>query len=250
MNIRSTVIKLSILFCVAGIRYKAVSQPTNTQLAASLAAVQQQYNSSFAVNPQLYNGPEYVDYAKRYKRSVGHQFFLSSEKQSGSLYYNDHLFTGLSMLYDVVLGQLVLQHATSPLYLKIINENVRHFTIADHRFIRLVADSSASSLIQTGYYEVLVDTTLKLLAKRAKKAEKKIEQDDINIGFQPADKLFIRKGGVDYAINKNRSIVQLFADHGKEVQKYIQDNRLRFKKKQLEANIVQLTRYYAGLLAR
>ncbi|OUJ71634.1 hypothetical protein [Hymenobacter crusticola] len=249
MKIRITVIQLFVLFSVLGLGYPAWSQTTDIPLAASLDALQQQYNSSLAVNPQLYNGPEYVDYAKRYTTTVGHQFFLSPDKHSGSVYYNNHYFAGLQLRYDVVLSQLLIQHATSPFTLKLINENLWQFTIDGHRFTRLVADSSAASL-PTGFYEVLVDSsTVQLLAKRAKQLEEKIAQGEIQAEFRPIDKLFVRKAGVYYLVNKKRSVTQLFADHSKEVQKYIQDHKLRFKKAQRETDIVLLTRYYAGLLA-
>jgi len=245
-----TITFFTLLISALSATHQVLGQTTDTPLAASLLAAQQQYTRTFAVHPQLYNGPEYIDYAKRYKVQNGHQFFLSPDKQEGNIYYNDHAFTGLQLQYDIVLEQLMLQHSSSPLTFRLINENVRNFTIDGHRFVRLMADSTKSPLIQTGYYEVLVDSTVQLLAKRVKQMSEKIEQGVIEVEFLPADKLFIRKADGYYAISKKRSVTQLFADHGKEVQKYIQDHKLRFKKASREADIVQLTRYYAGLRAR
>jgi len=248
MKVYSTVLGLFTVGGMLVFSHRAWGQAVPSQLTSSLATAQKQYKDAFPVDPQLYNGPEYLDYAKRYKVQTGHQFFLTSDKQNGSVYYNDHYFTGLQLLYDVVYDQIVLQHATSPLSLKLVNENVRDFTIAGHRFVRLVTDSTASPLIRTGFYEVLVDSTIQLIAKRAKQIEEKVEQNNVNAIFTPIDKLFIRKAGVYYAVSKKRPLLRLFADHSKEVQKYIQDNKLKFKKARREDTIIRLTRYYAGLV--
>ncbi|WP_324673142.1 hypothetical protein [Hymenobacter sp. GOD-10R] len=247
MKIRRTAIRLLLFLITLILAYPTDAQSVITPLAAASNNVQQKDQRTVDASPQLYNGPEYIDYAQRYQVRNGHQFFLLPDKQPGSVYYNDHSFAGLSMQYDVVLGQLVLQHVTSPLSLHLINEHVRSFTLAGHHFIRLVTDSSASAVVQTGYYEVLVDSTVQLLAKRVKQLHEKINQNRIEAEFLPTDKLFIRKAGVYYSVNKKRSVTQVFSDRSKEVQKYIQDNKLKFKKARREADIVQLTRYYAGL---
>ena len=110
-----------------------------------MAVLDKQYTQGFAAHPQLYNGPEYVDYAKPYHARVGHQYFLTDEKQPGSIYYNNHHFSDLLLAYDVVFDQVVIQHVTSPLTLRFLDKDVRYFTINQHRFIRLEADSTAAS---------------------------------------------------------------------------------------------------------
>ena len=218
-------------------------------VSSSVSQLEQRYAESFFGHPELYNGPEYINYARPYFRRTGHQFFLSTEPQSGSVYYSGHHFTGQKLLYDVVRDQVVLEHATSPLNLSLINQNVRYFFIGNHHFTRLVADSLTQGLPGTGFYEVLVDSTVQLLAKRSKRMQERVEQGHVNVEFIAGDKLFIRKAGVYYGVRKKRSVTRLFADHSKQVQQYIQDNKLRFKKKgRREADIVQLTRYYNGLL--
>lgn len=216
-------------------------------LTAAVAAAQQQYTTAFAGHPQLFSGPEYVDYAKRYHFQEGHQFFLLPEKQTGSVYYNEHYFTNLKLSYDEVFDQVLISPPGSPLTLRLINENVRYFTINDHHFIRLVADSAANKVIRTGFFEVLLDSTVQVLAKRSKRMQERIVHPDVNVEFTAADKLFIRKGDQYYVVASKSSVLHLFADRSREVQKYIQEHKLRFKKDQREAAIVQITSYYCSL---
>ncbi|HEX8348729.1 MAG TPA: hypothetical protein VF598_02090 [Hymenobacter sp.] len=250
MKTPSTITRIIVLLGMLVLSRQALSQTAaaEAQLASAVDLVRKQYKNSFIAHPQLFNGPEYRDYAQRYQKCVGHQFFLSSDKQSGSVYYNDYHFTDVKLLYDVVLDQIVLQHATSPLYFKLINDNVQNFFVGKHYFTRLIADSSATGLTRTGFYEVLVDNSVvQLLARREKQMQEKLEQQTITLEFLTADKLFIKKAGVYYPANKKRSVTRLFADRSKEVQKYIQDNKLKFKKDRRETDIVQLTRYYGSL---
>jgi len=217
-------------------------------VSSSVSQLEQQYAEAFFGHPELYSGPEYFNYARPYFKRTGHQFFLSTELQNGSVYYNGHHFTGQKLLYDVVRDQVVLEHATSPLTLSLINHNVRYFFVGNHHFTRLVADSLTTGLPGTGYYEVLVDSTVQLLAKRSKRMQEKVDQGHVNAEFISTDRLFIRKAGVYYGVRKKSSVTRLFTDHSRQVQQYIQDNKLRFKKEGREADIVQLTRYYNTLL--
>lgn len=224
-----------------------VGPDTSRLVSASVAVLEKQYAQAFETHPQLYNGPEYVDYAKRYHIRIGHQYFLSDKKQPGTVYYNQHYFSNLLLSYDVVFDQLVIQHATSPFTLRFLDKNVRAFTIGQHRFIRVEADSTAATAFRTGYYEVLVDSTIQLLAKRAKRKQEKVNQRYVDIEFTGIDKLFLKKDGTYHPVSKKRSITRLFADRSKDVQKYIQDNKLKFRKSTREDDIVRLTRFYAGL---
>ncbi|MBF9235855.1 hypothetical protein I2I05_00455 [Hymenobacter sp. BT683] len=232
----------------------ALSLPTwgqqslgDARLAASVAAAQKQYTDSFAGSPKLYNGPEYVDYAKRYHAQIGHQFFSAPDRQPGSVEYNNQVFNNLRLNYDVVLDQVVLQHPTSPLTMRLINEQMRAFTLNDHQFVRLVADSASRNVIRTGYYEVLVDSQVQLLAKRAKRQQEQIIDGKIDVAYFDIDELFIKKGGVYHLIRNKSSVVRLLADRNKEIQRYIQEHKLNFNKKQREAATVELLRYYSSL---
>ncbi|MFC6222246.1 hypothetical protein ACFP2F_03245 [Hymenobacter artigasi] len=224
-------------------------RPAPEPLAAAVEAAKARYNRSFVGSPQLYNGPEYVDYSLRYHARTGHQFFATPEKMPGSVYYNDHFFPDLRLAYDVVLDQVIIQQPTSPLNLRFLNEQVRYFTLDNHRFIRLEADSSKGRVISPGYYEMLVDDShLQLLAKRAKKLQEVPAQGFLNVEFTAVDKFYLKKEGVYSPINGKGAILRSFADHRKEVQQYIKTKNLRFGKSDYDASVGELARYYVSLL--
>ncbi|WP_210514301.1 hypothetical protein [Hymenobacter terricola] len=242
----------AVLFCLLALSPSAFSQLAAPEADVSVAVVaaQQQYGRSFNGLPQLFNGPEYADYAKNYRERNGFQFFMWPEKQLGSVDYNGYTFPGVRLAYDVVLDQVVLSPANSPLALRLINERVRAFSIADHRFVRLVADRSTSNVIGTGFYELLLDSTVQVVAKRAKRLQEHIVQQYIAVEFVPNDRLFIKKEGRYYPVASKSSALHLLADRSKEMQKYLQERKLKFNKAKREASIVQLATYYCSLPPR
>lgn len=242
----------AVFWSVLGLSKPAFSQLAAPEvgLAASIAAAQQQYAAAFAAHPQLYNGPEYFNYAKRYHAQEGHQFFFSPTMQPGSIHYNDHEFGELQLAYDIVLDQVVLAQPYSSLTLRLINEQVRSFTLTNHRFVRLVADSSSRKVIRTGFYEVLLDSTVGVLARREKRMQEHVGRPFINVQFTSTTRLFIRKAGRYYAVASKSSVLHLFPDRSKDLQKYMQEHKLKFNKAQREAAIIELTSYYCSLAAR
>jgi hypothetical protein len=222
----------------------------DTQLAASVARAQQQYAASFVGHPQLFSGPEYLDYSRRYHDRVGTQFYPTQNQQPGTIVYNDHYFADFSLVYDAVLDQVVLSPPDSPLMLRLVNENVRNFSIGDHRFIRLVADSLTGTTIRTGFYEVLADGNVQVLARRSKRIQEHLNQRNIDVEFTTTDKLFIKKGGLYYPANRKGAALRPFADHNKEMLAYIKAQKLSFKRSQFEPSVVKLAEYYSSLATR
>jgi hypothetical protein len=222
----------------------------DTSLSAALTHARELYLRSFTGLPQLINGPEYVDYAKPYHARIDHQFFPSPEKQPGSVYYNDHHFTGLLLAYDVVLDKVLISPPNSPLTLRLVDEKVRYFYLKENHFVRLVADEAKGEGIRTGFYELLVDSTVQVVAKRAKRLKEHIIQKDIDVEFIKADKLFLKKDNKYYPITKKASIIRLFSDRDKEIQAYLREQKLSFKKAQFESAVVRLAKYYCSLPPR
>ncbi|RIY10011.1 hypothetical protein D0T11_10710 [Hymenobacter rubripertinctus] len=217
--------------------------------AADTSTVLRLYDDAFGAHSQLYNGPEYVEYAKQGSRQIGHPFFLIPEVQPGTVHYNGHLFQQTRLKYDALLDQVVLAQNTSPLLVRLVDEKLTYFTINNHYFIRILADSSAKNTLATGYYEVLLrDKPISVLARRAKKIQKNIANQTVIIEYLADEKLFARKDGRYYPIRSKRSVYNLFKDHISEVRIYMRKNKLKLKKKSFESDFLALSNFYNSLL--
>ena len=236
----------TLIHCLPACSQTVVSTP---ELDASIALQQQHYITALSNSPTLYNGPEYINYALRYNTRTSHQFFTWPEKQPGSVNYNGQYFTNLLLAYDIVFDQLVLPFPDSPFMLRLLKENVSNFTINEHHFVRLWADSVKGSPITTGYYEVLNSGKAQALAKHTKRLQEQIRQTKLEADFPESSKLFLTKGGVYYSISSKKDILRVFSDHEKEMQAYIQNRKIKFKKSQLKTILLELTLKYNTLVS-
>ncbi|MET4107434.1 hypothetical protein [Hymenobacter sp. UYP22] len=234
----------SFIHCLAGFSQSASS---TVELEPDTTALQQQYDIIFANSSQLYNGPEYADYSLRFNTRIGHQFYMWSDKQLGTIVYNKQYYSGLLLAYDIVLDQVVLSFPNSPFRLRAVNENVDEFTINNHHFIRVVADSITEKTLSTGYYELLTSGSAQALAKRSKHMQKQIRQGKVEAEFSSKDKFFLQHNGHYYPADSKGSILRAFTSHSKEMQLYIQSKKLKFNKKNIESTLVNLATYYNGL---
>ncbi|GAB3240023.1 hypothetical protein GCM10027346_33740 [Hymenobacter seoulensis] len=232
-----------------------LSQPTQAQtvptdstfLSAAKKQVEQRYAQAIQDQSQLYNGAEYFNYTRYYQEVRGHQFFMSPTEQPGSVYYGGHQYANVPLLYDIRLDQVIIKQPTSSFSLKLVDEQVKNFSIHGHTFIRLEKDSVANQNITPGYYDLLLDKSIKLLAKHTKRMQAQPSQNTTRAEFTAADRYFIQKGNTYYAIKSKGSIISLFPESRKQLQKFARTNKLSFNKETREADIIQLLRYYTTL---
>lgn len=229
---------------------QATASATEEPIAASVATVRQQYAASFASKTELYSGPEYVDYAVRYHERIGHQFFPTQEPRPGRVRYNGQEFVLPQFAFDVVRDQVVVRHPTSSLYLHLVAEKLQSFEIDGHRFVRVVADSSSSKALRTGFYEVLNEGRAQVLVRRSKRMQERIFQKQIDVEFIPTERSFLKKEGAYYLINSKGAALRVFANEKKQMQQYLQEHPLRFNKAETVASVLKLALYYNSLPLR
>ena len=217
------------------------------RLPAAAEALQKEYAASAIVQPIIYNGPEYADYIRKYHTRTGHPYFLQPELQPGTANYNNRDFGGLQIQYDLVLDRVVLAQPNNPLRMRLLDEKVGSFSVGSHRFVRLVADSASADIIRTGYYELLADGPVQVLAKRSKTLYEHLNQPYIDVSFVETNRLYMQKAGRYHYVRSKGAALRLLADHGQEMQQYLKEHPLRFDKASRENSVAELARHYNDL---
>ncbi len=238
-----------LFFCVAwlGVIYShyafAQVAPTDSAfLAAAVNNLSERYTNAIGDEKHVFNGKEYLSSDKYYLKE--HQFHKSDEEQEGEVYYEGYLFTKVPLLYDVVVDQIVVSEPNGSLQFKLANEKVAYFKVHGHTFIRLAADTLGQSIIRTGFYDLLLDGKAKVIAKRVKRSTEQPTIRGMEGEFLIEDKFFIRANNTYYPVSTKRSVLQVFPENKKELQKYIRSQRLKFKPESREASIIKLAQYY------
>ncbi|MEP7376999.1 MAG: hypothetical protein ABI675_26605 [Chitinophagaceae bacterium] len=202
----------------------------------------QLYIDSIKENLRLYNGTEFT---AAYRSSAGHPFFESSEPQQGDIFYNEIYYPGVRLSYDLTRDEIIFVTPSDNLNIKLITEKVSWFSIQNHLFIYISGDSNAVNFRRSGFYELAYDGIYSVLIKRKKALEQSSREENVS-KFIERTYYYARKDEVYYAIDSRRSLLSLCKDKKPEVAKYMQREKLDFKKDPGNT-IIKTINYYTQL---
>ncbi|QKG57814.1 hypothetical protein GKZ68_14980 [Hymenobacter sp. BRD128] len=235
----------SILFALA-VPGQAVAQVrVDSASVEAVATARQVYAHLVRPESVLFNGPEYVDYSK--PGSIGHQFFLDATPQTGTIVYRQGAFENVLLRYDLLLDQVVLTYPGQTAVIKLVPEFISSFTLGNHQFARMRADSTTSRIMPTGFYEVLLPGPVSLLARHTKRVEQTYVQQNLRFEYRQADQLLLRTASSAAEVSSLKDLLALLPAHKAEAQRYARQHKLRFRAAQREASALEVLRYYYTL---
>jgi hypothetical protein len=202
------------------------------------------YNNKIADQSRLLNGIKYLPYKNQ--NYVGHAYYNIAGFQIAYLNYDSVDFYDVPVLYDVHKDILIIKTQDGLGYMSLLSSKLDRFTINNHTFIKIVADNNEKK-IKTGFYDILFDARVQLLAKRSKAIE--VEKSGITIDnlFVPYTKYFLYKANTYYEVSDKKDMLKVLKDKKQELELYIKTNNLDFKNDELESAMIKLTAYYNQL---
>jgi hypothetical protein len=222
------------------------SAPVDSASLVASNGLWQQYANTVGYESGLYSGPEYVRYTRVGAR--GFVFFSSEEEQPATVEYGGQTYTNVPLRYDIVRGQLLVEAPLANHDLSLVNERVTRFTLPGHSFVRLVAEPGSNSPIKTGFYEVLVEGPVRVLAAYRKTVEELTTSGGIVSTISDArSEYFAWQNGRYYRVAKASELLNLFPQHKAALRKYMQDKNLDFGEDTRGYAIAELVRYQATL---
>jgi len=234
-----------LFICISGSKCFGQSvQPDSGLIAAAVKKATVLYTETIDSESHLYQGLEYVDYDLPYLE--GHQFYRTDNETEGTVLYDGTRYTQVPLLYDLVLDQVIIDHPESSYKISLITEKVKEFSLLGHTFIRLEPDTLSDSPIRTGFHDLLVAGNTTVLVRRTKNIQERAAQGGMEGEFRTKDKYYIQQHNHYYQVHSKKSVLQLFPDRKKELQKYARSSKLNFRKKR-EAAIMQLIQFYNSL---
>jgi hypothetical protein len=188
---------------------------------------------------RLYNGVEFLGYSPRIE---GHAFFLTNDWVTGSLVYDGMEYRDVPLMYDIFKDGLILRHFNSYFRVGLVREKIKEFDLGNHHFIRLEIDSLAKSAVSTGFYEVLYNGSVTVLARRIKTISETITYQ-LEQKFVQQDMYFIYKDSTYYAVKGNNDLLSVLKEKRNELKNYLRKNRYRYRKDP-ENTIIKAAAYY------
>jgi hypothetical protein len=230
-----------LVFCFAVFFIPGKAQNTANTSATSPVIVNagDVYNPFIEKQSRLYNGIEHQGYSFRIK---GHAYFIQKELTTGSIVYDGLEFANVNMIYDLLKDQVIIQHNNNFSKVGLVSEKVKEFSLLNHHYIRLVADSISRSPLITGFYDEAYKGRLNVLIKRTKWIEETIK-DELEREFISTDHFFIQKEGIYYSVRNYKGLLNVLKDRSKEVKQYLRKSRIKYRKG-AENAIVKAVVYY------
>lgn len=195
------------------------------------------YSKALGQNTLLFNGREY---AASYSRSVGHRYFASEHPQKGYILYSNTLYPHSAISYDLTTDEVFIRTSENR-SIKLLSEKITYFSLGDDVFVRVVQQPDKKSGPPTGFYEVLYNGDITVLAKRRKQLEPAFNLED-PYRFVQYDRYFTKMKDTYREIDSEGSLIGLFSNKA-EARKYMRSQGLSFKKNREDA-IVRVAAYH------
>ena len=83
-----------------------------------------------------------------------------------------------STLFDIVRQEIVINRYNQNVRIKLLNEKVKYFTLAGHRFENITLAEGKDENISNGIYDIVFDNKTRVLVKRFKRIKNPIKAED------------------------------------------------------------------------
>jgi len=184
----------------------------------------------------LYNGPEY--YALRSLPETNANFNDVVHTNTGSVVYGGYSYTNIPLLYDLERQMVATAWNDGESLFSLQNKKLSAFSVLGHNFIRL--DSTVVGAPATGFYDVLYNGKVQVLAKHSKRLHIVKEFKSPDDRYEYHVRYYLKKGGKYYDINSRGDMVNILTGHDRELKKFISEHGIKFT----EPDMVQLASYY------
>lgn len=204
-------------------------------------------NSQLALreNLLLYYGKQYL----RNNRNVaGHPFFIMEKPIRGSVVYNEVQYDSIPLYYDINSDQLIADNYTNDNQIILVPEKVTAFSLAGHKFVRLSLTTPDAGTFDFGFAELaFAGQKVKLYIKHRKELPMAVGNNDDRQKFKESSSYYAEINKQIFAVNSERLLMKTLKDHDKEVQKFIDETNLSFKRNKEEL-LIKVISYYDSLI--
>jgi len=200
------------------------------------------YSNSVRDQSLLFNGVEYKPIPEPYE---GHPFFESEYIEEGSISYNGELYQNVPMQYDLVRDEVVIEHYDQKGYVGLVKphqKKITSFVLLNHTFVHLGSQLTGED-IRDGFYDLLYDGNVKILAKRKKTISEDLSQQVLKVSFNEKSNYYLFKDNIYHAVKSKGSILKVLKDKRKELNQFANKHKADFNLNR-EYGLVKLAEYY------
>lgn len=143
-------------------------------------------------------------------RGIRESPYLALEYLPGNVRHLEHEYRGLPLRYDIFADEVVYLHRTETGILKVqlTSQYIEYFTLGSRFFVNLDYSRYRETGLKSGYYEVVFEDGISLLAKRYAD----IEHDDAIPYFKQRTNWILVKDGRAYRVRNKKTLIEAMGD--------------------------------------
>lgn len=199
------------------------------------------YQSNFTKTSNFYNGAEYI---RPLPGTKGHPFLDTDTLQNGNVFFDGILYQDVMIAYDLVTGVLITIGYQN-INLIPVPHKIGYFMIKGRLFIPLPNNLEDKSGIQ-GYFEMLYQNELKVLAHYKKAAVRAFKAED-PYTFKTYTTYYIQQQQKLVKIENEKKLLELFDNKKEDIKAFLRKNNLSFKTRPVPTMIKSIE-YYMSIL--
>lgn len=236
--------EIFFILLLFSLSYTSYAQADTSFVQAAISDALLSHKNAIGLHAHLYNGKEY--YLPGKPHVEGHPFLEDKVFKEGNIKYDGTWFEDVPMLYDLVQDELIIINPSSGHPQMLVRRRVESFKVHSRPFTYLQTDSTTSSGIQTGFYNLLYDGDIQLLMRHHKTLHERTSTNGMEGEYRNANRFFLLKNDVYYEVSNKSSMLRVLRDQKKPLNKFANANKLRFKKNREEA-LLKIAQHYDTL---
>lgn len=212
----SFLILITLHFCIPGY---------GQYLADSVPAA---YRNLIPLDLEVYSGGFYVDPPPNI---AGDPYFLKKGFEIGSITINGLTYHGVPLKYNIFSDNLITYHLQHGRRILIYPNKIQIFIIGEgstRKFIRL-ENIPFDLVIRNGFFELLEDGKVQLLAKRQKINNHKVEDGKYTGRFVERNYFFLYDGSELKMVRRKKEVYEFLDLDKKDFKKTLRRNELNFR---------------------
>ena len=185
------------------------------------------YYQSIKENAPFFNGAEYTGHGQNI---IGHAFFGNGNAYNGFLEYDGVLYNNVSMQYDIVDDAIIISDFTNNYFIKLNTRKIGTFSLGNSVFVQPAFYKIKENIPGEGFYQQLYNGFTTVLVKQRKQVVYKATAEETIARFVQYNSYYIKKGLNYLPVSRKKDILEIYDDRKNEIRKFIEDNKLNFRK--------------------
>lgn len=239
-TLKSTKLVIVFLWGLGGINL-VVAQDVKKD--TSLINASASYLDLMGKDAVLYAGAEYISPRQQIE---GTPFFGQESRFKGDVMFAGTWFFGLPIHYDLVNDKLLIWSFDQSQLLVMNSEKIDRFRLGNEEFVRGGVVAKAKENRKAGFYQILHEGDVQVLAQKKKVVVQKSAADKSFAYYKQFNTYFMVMDGNWVEVNGKKSIMHIFSDQKENIKAFIRNKNLNYNKSP-ELFLQKVAAYYESI---